>query len=253
VPEPGIPNVKRGIKEPVHAALLAVSGAAKPFTEPLPNFNFSFADAILLSNPHAKKLAIVAPAPGSTPTKKPKTDVLPTTGTISFTSPLDNLIDPSLFKLASDALKLISSFLKIIMNASLSCCSGDMLDNIENNKAAIAYNVLGSYAEKRAGNNNNIVVIYPEDYTHVLLRTAFIPKNSNKINLAGEFLDYILSEKGQLIMESEGDLPSLTNKNIQNQLNAKPIRLDIGLLVYLDNFKKYNFLKEWNDALKYKD
>ncbi len=103
----------------MHAALLAVSGAAKPFTEPLPNFNFSFADAILLSNPHAKKLAIVAPAPGSTPTKKPKTDVLPTTGAISLTSSLDNLIDPSLFKLASDALKLISSFLKIIMNASL--------------------------------------------------------------------------------------------------------------------------------------
>ncbi len=139
------------------------------------------------------------------------------------------------------------------LNASLSCCSGDMLDNIENNKAAIAYNVLGSYAEKRAENSNNIVVIYPEDYTHVLLRTAFIPKNSNKINLAGEFLDYILSEKGQLIMESKGGLPSLANKNIQNQLNAKPIRLDIGLLVYLDDFKKYNFLKEWNDALKYKD
>ena len=40
---------------------------------------------------------------------------------------------------------------------------------------------------------------------------------------------------------------------LDNLLNAKPIRLDIGLLVYLDDFKKYNFLKEWNDALKYKD
>ena len=32
-------------------------------------------------------------------------------------------------------------------------------------------------------------------------------------------------------------------------LNAKPIRLDTGLLVYLDNLKHKNFLREWNAAL----
>jgi hypothetical protein len=30
VPEPGIPRVSRGTKEPVEAALLAASGAARP-------------------------------------------------------------------------------------------------------------------------------------------------------------------------------------------------------------------------------
>ena len=74
---------------------------------------------MLLSKPQAKKLAIVAPAPGSTPTKKPSTDVRPTTGTISLTSSLDNLIDPNFSLLTSEALKLISIFLNIIINASL--------------------------------------------------------------------------------------------------------------------------------------
>ena len=39
MPEPGIPRVSRGTKEPVQAALLAVSGAAKPLIEPLADLN----------------------------------------------------------------------------------------------------------------------------------------------------------------------------------------------------------------------
>ena len=41
VPDPGIPNVKRGTNDPVQAALFAVSGAASPFIDPLPNSFFS--------------------------------------------------------------------------------------------------------------------------------------------------------------------------------------------------------------------
>ena len=41
VPLPGIPRVNKGTKEPEHAALLAVSGAANPWTLPLPNLSFS--------------------------------------------------------------------------------------------------------------------------------------------------------------------------------------------------------------------
>ena len=40
VPLPGIPKVSNGTNDPEQAALLAVSGAAKPFTLPFPNFCF---------------------------------------------------------------------------------------------------------------------------------------------------------------------------------------------------------------------
>jgi hypothetical protein len=39
VPDPGIPNVNKGTNDPVQAALFALSGAAKPFSDPLPNFS----------------------------------------------------------------------------------------------------------------------------------------------------------------------------------------------------------------------
>ena len=51
VPLPGIPNVSKGTNEPEHAALLAVSGAAIPFTLPLPNFCFSSSLTKFLSIP----------------------------------------------------------------------------------------------------------------------------------------------------------------------------------------------------------
>ena len=47
VPEPGMPSVSKGTNEPVQAALFAVSGAASPLMDPLPNFNLSFTEAIL--------------------------------------------------------------------------------------------------------------------------------------------------------------------------------------------------------------
>ena len=71
VPEPGIPRVKSGTKDPVHAALLAVSGAAKPFIDPFQNSFCSSFEAILRSTAYPRKLAIVAPAPGKTPIKNP--------------------------------------------------------------------------------------------------------------------------------------------------------------------------------------
>ena len=51
VPEPGIPRVNIGTKEPVQAALFAVSGAARPRIDPFPNFSRSLAGARFRSIP----------------------------------------------------------------------------------------------------------------------------------------------------------------------------------------------------------
>ncbi len=49
VPDPGMPSVSSGTKEPVQAALFADSGAARPLTEPLPNWSCSSLEAMLRS------------------------------------------------------------------------------------------------------------------------------------------------------------------------------------------------------------
>jgi len=135
------------------------------------------------------------------------------------------------------------------MGTRLSCCSGEMLARVESGEMAAAYNVVGSYAQARAAKHGNIKVVHLEDYTNILLRTAFIPRRSPKSRQAGEFLDFLLSRRGQVILETQGGLPSIFNSSIVEITNAKPIGLSTGLLVYLDRLKRENFLREWNAAL----
>ena len=128
------------------------------------------------------------------------------------------------------------------------CCSSKMLDAVNSRESYIAYNIIGSYAEQRARKHKNLIVVYPYDYTLLLLRSAIIPKNSkNKAN-ANIFLKFLLSKPGQKILEKKGML-SIKNKKIFKKGNIKLIRLDTGLLVYLDKLKRKRFLSEWNEAL----
>ncbi len=73
VPEPGTPSANIGTNAPPAAALLPASGAATPLGSPVPNvFSLStsrFSIEYEMNDPSE------APAPGSTPARKPKNDV----------------------------------------------------------------------------------------------------------------------------------------------------------------------------------
>ena len=135
------------------------------------------------------------------------------------------------------------------LNASLYCCSGEMLDAIKTGDALMAYNIIGPYAEKRAREEKVLKVIYFQDYTHMLMRTTLIPKNAPHPETASLFLQFLLSEKGQNFIENSTEMLSLTSELLNENRNFKPIRLDTGLLVYLDKFKKERFLEDWQEAL----
>lgn len=135
------------------------------------------------------------------------------------------------------------------LNAHLSCCSGIMLDAVNDEKFLLAYNIIGSYAEKRSRFQKNLKVVYFQDYTHLLLRTAFIPKTVTDETKIIEFLGFILNETGQNFIEKETDMISLRSSILKENPHFKPIRLDTGLLVYLDRLKRERFLEEWSSAL----
>ena len=135
------------------------------------------------------------------------------------------------------------------LNTELTCCTGQMLDLLDNGEMAVAYNVLGSYANSRMNDNDLIKIIYPEDYTNLLLRTLLIPNNSKNKDNAENFVDFLLSENNQVTLENKSGLPSIFSKDIIENYNSKPIRLDTGLLVFLDNLKRKQFLSEWNSAI----
>jgi len=133
------------------------------------------------------------------------------------------------------------------LNTRLYCCSGDMIDDLESGKLALAYNVVGSYALTRLPNAPDIVVIEPEDFTVTLLRTAFVPKGAVQGKLGGMLLDFMLAPQGRALIDGVADLPPLDQTALAPHL--RPIRLDPGLLVYLDQIKRQNFLAEWDAAM----
>ncbi|WP_254868579.1 hypothetical protein [Phaeobacter sp. HF9A] len=128
----------------------------------------------------------------------------------------------------------------------LYCCSNQMIDDVASGELTLAYNVIGSYARAK-GNPKEVMVVLPQDYTIIMLRTAFLPKTSAASDLAGLFIDHLISRG----WEAAPGAMSVTRQDAWTEEGQalRRIRMGPGLLVYLDPLKKAAFLKEWNDAV----
>ncbi len=133
--------------------------------------------------------------------------------------------------------------------ATLSCCSSELIDGVASGRFLIAYNALSPYAMRRVREGADIVVVEPEDYTHVMLRTALIPVNSGNPEVAGAFIDFLLSSRGRGLLAADAALPPLNPNRPLGADRLRPITLGPGLLVYLDRLKKERFLAAWNAAV----
>jgi two-component system, OmpR family, sensor histidine kinase TctE len=144
--------------------------------------------------------------------------------------------------------------------ARLACCTSDILEMIERGEVLIAYNMLGSYARARLLAGARIGIVLPDDYTLVMSRVAIIPKRSPRVDLAGRFIDYLLSKRGQEIIANESTLFALgqdipgeaTSTGVRAATNGPviPITLSPALLVFLDKSKRESFLRQWNLAFQ---
>ncbi|MFS2222077.1 ABC transporter substrate-binding protein [Pantoea sp. B65] len=136
--------------------------------------------------------------------------------------------------------------------------TGTMMERVSSGENLIGYNILGSYAEARAKGDTSLGISYPKDYVLVLSRVSFISDAAEHSNAAKLWFDYVLSQKGQSILASQSDIPSLRNdiegkndvdgmtKMLGNAL--KPIPVDESLLEYLEPKKRLEFIKQWRAA-----
>lgn len=146
------------------------------------------------------------------------------------------------------------------VHMQLYCCSGEILDAVERGDALIGYNVLGSYARARVKAGAPIGVIMPSGYTLVAARVAVIPRHAPHPKPAGDFIDYLLSDRGQKIIAGPAALyaisPTIRGDASAFGLNAvaagtlRPIELSPSLLVFLDGHKRERFLSQWLGALQ---
>ncbi|MGE5247780.1 MAG: ABC transporter substrate-binding protein, partial [Verrucomicrobiota bacterium] len=95
--------------------------------------------------------------------------------------------------------------------------------------------------------------------TLVMSRIAIIPKAAKHPNAAKLFLDYILSERGQEILANQSLLfairSGVTGEATETTLtrtlgkSLKPIHVGPDLLTYLDQARRLEFLKKWEQAV----
>lgn len=138
--------------------------------------------------------------------------------------------------------------------------SASMLEALSRGEIVIAYNLLGSYALAWAKEYPVIEVVMPEDYTALVMRSAFIPKRAENLQDARLFLNHLLSLEGQQLLADHANLfpirddvtgeQSAHNLRRTTQSRFQPIPLGLSLLVHTDQAKRRLILDEWEAAMK---
>ena len=135
------------------------------------------------------------------------------------------------------------------LDARLFCCSGQMIDAVASGDLALAYNVLGSYAEQRLDRDPGLAILAVEDFANVMLRTALIPATATEVEAAGAMLDALLRE-GMGEGTATPVLPPLQTRGDADGSPFGPIRLGPALMVYLDRLNRESFLAAWDAAME---
>jgi ABC-type Fe3+ transport system substrate-binding protein len=145
------------------------------------------------------------------------------------------------------------------VKAQLFCCTQDMITSLARGDTFIAYDVLGSYALRNIRLNPNLGIVLPEDYVVAAARTIVIPRKALHPVLAGQFVDYVLSEGGQAVVAEAFGLSVSASGVEREQIKVtygvdKPGVLSfptLGLpaLTYLDFIKREQFVRAWRQIV----
>lgn len=135
-----------------------------------------------------------------------------------------------------------------------------LLDQLESGELAIGYNLLGSYTRRRIEEGAPLTIVYPQDYTLAVSRTAVLPASAPNPQAAHRFLEYLLSLRGQTVLATQGHLSAIRTeiKDPYSQRGladtqvgpVRPIVLGPGLLVFLDKVKKRKLLESWRRTVR---
>lgn len=135
------------------------------------------------------------------------------------------------------------------LDTQLYCCSGDMIQDVAEGKLALAYNVLGSYAASRLADTQGFRIVEMTDYVNVMQRSVVIPANASNVPDARTMVDFLIGLNNRPDLVAASGLPALDTQALQANTALRPIRFGPGLLVFLDQLKRGNFLRSWESSL----
>ena len=126
-------------------------------------------------------------------------------------------------------------------------------------RLTLGYNVLGSYALAQAREKPDLAVVVPSDYTLVLTRAAYVPRQAANRADAEAFLEFTQGPQGRRILiedallfspiDGEDELYKALGAGEGGKRAIRPIALGPALIVGLDQMKRRLFLKQWRDSL----
>lgn len=133
-----------------------------------------------------------------------------------------------------------------------------MIGEIASGASVIGYNLVGTYADALARRQPDLGIVLLQDYTLVISRIMFITRKAPHPNAARLWLDYVLSRRGQDVLAARSGLYAIRNNGagaatgaaLHKQLGdaLRPVSVGPGLLTYLDQSKRHEFLRRWNEA-----
>lgn len=132
------------------------------------------------------------------------------------------------------------------LDVRLYCCSGEMIDDLTDGTLAVAYNVLGSYAEARVENRDKLDIILPADFPTTMMRTALVSSATKDPETAQRFIQFLVAFQSRPT-DGARTLPPLLGS--QNSAERATISLEASLLTFLDTLKRDKFIAEWESAL----
>lgn len=101
----------------------------------------------------------------------------------------------------------------------------EILTEVASGRAAIGYNIAGSYALDEMANAPELGVIMPQDYTLVMSRIAMIPSRAKHSAAARLFLDFLLSRHHQERLAQRHITPARTAATLPPPLQTGPAPL----------------------------
>jgi iron(III) transport system substrate-binding protein len=132
--------------------------------------------------------------------------------------------------------------------------SGDqLLNDVIAGRYAVSYNMISSYALEKQAYHPDLGIVFPDDYTLVMSRIAFITQSARQPASAKLFLDYLLSREGQGLLAARHmapvrpDVPRpgfSVDPSILRVIHVGP-----SLLANIDQFRRNRILRDWKKAV----
>lgn len=132
------------------------------------------------------------------------------------------------------------------------CCSNEMVDAVARGDIRLAYNVQLSYAYAGQRAGQDVGVVLPSDFQAIQTRSAMVTRDARNPLDAAEFLDMLLSTRGQAIAAAQIEPPkgSTTLGTVLDTERASQVAVDPSLLSLRDAARRERFIQEWRGAIR---